>query len=796
MVSIDGDRAELILLDDDQVGVGSEVVLANSITGRVIENRGLGVVLEGRGMSSLSSGSITYKVTDAKPVKTEQRSGTAGSLASLFSLDNPDGDTPATDAVGAVDNPPYATGQGAGCIGLWISEVEQRLNSFQGTAGFVSNKPYRVNRFGFIFGKNASSNYAPDNWGEFGAERYAYMWNYLYTSLEEYPQWRSQDYNLAGVPGLHNFVTQCLDGKSIGSAPEAVPVPVTDSGPVPVVESTPVPAGTVATVPPVSVPTPDITRCRVTEWGEEVCEQVAGTPAINTAAADAVIDQVITARPDVTTPGQTGDDGIVIARPANPDTTWTSDDPRNDTGPLIIPRTGHREPPGIAEEFGTPQLAGQSSPVGRGRPGSEQQCEARGPGCHQRPDGKGCHCPDGGSGDSEPQTASTSTPAPDETAGSSAESVPAGEPEERFYVIRKSGTGWRKMWAGYAYRIEGYQSSFVMRIDPAITEPGYLYGYWSYPADFDLDVYGAEWRATAREKSVTACEKRAPALCPCAYEPGIWSEGPYFEYDSGPHGSYEEALDARGDIKSNAEPGSAYQWIYNDSDYDNFNNACDAIANGTANSSSDSAASLPGSAVSEPIGTAAASETNSGSGKAGYVLDRIEIPKRNYESSGTVVCTTEVSENVRRDRCLTPASPAPGNNTLDVLISHIYTVRDADAADAIWYPGDKVIIDVVGNIAGYSYCCSIGNYISARFESGEWFEIESSTGSGDGHRIGNGDIPATGSSTLFTTEREGSATMSKVLTGVVPAEGGADSFSVSLSGTNGSSVVNYHFVKK
>ena len=114
----------------------------------------------------------------------------------------------------------------------------------------------------------------------------------------------------------------------------------------------------------------------------------------------------------------------------------------------------------------------------------------------------------------------------------------------------------------------------------------------------------------------------------------------------------------------------------------------------------------------------------------GYVLDYIEIPKPAYRTEGSAICDTEIMEDRRYYRCQHHRDP----DLLDFAIEHTYEIVNIKT-----HPlkvGGQVQILVKGRIAGYSRCCSISNYITARFESSSnKFTISERKGPGKGlHR--------------------------------------------------------------
>jgi len=106
---------------------------------------------------------------------------------------------------------PPQTAAGRACIERWIQEVSLRLNGFDGDASFNSNKPWRINQYGLFAARNLGSAYEPDDWAQYGADKYRWMWGHYTTELA-LPDWNDGNFNAARLAGLRWFVRQCLVG--------------------------------------------------------------------------------------------------------------------------------------------------------------------------------------------------------------------------------------------------------------------------------------------------------------------------------------------------------------------------------------------------------------------------------------------------------------------------------------------------------------------------------------------------------------------------------------------------------
>jgi hypothetical protein len=77
---------------------------------------------------------------------------------------------------------------------------------------------------------------------------------------------------------------------------------------------------------------------------------------------------------------------------------------------------------------------------------------------------------------------------------------------KQYHVFKRSGTGYRKMWGGYAEYRAGYD---------------YFYAY-ALPSEVSgvIDAWN-----NFDEATTSACESTSPAICPCPPYPDIWTQG-------------------------------------------------------------------------------------------------------------------------------------------------------------------------------------------------------------------------------------------------------------------------------
>ena len=103
---------------------------------------------------------------------------------------------------------PWQTPQGQNAIDQWIAVAMAKLNAFDGGAEINGRKPYSINKYGVLVGTGIQSAAAPDNFANYGNNKYWFMWdNYVPSSTTG---WTSPQWNEAGVPALHEYVNQIL----------------------------------------------------------------------------------------------------------------------------------------------------------------------------------------------------------------------------------------------------------------------------------------------------------------------------------------------------------------------------------------------------------------------------------------------------------------------------------------------------------------------------------------------------------------------------------------------------------
>lgn len=148
-----------------------------------------------------------------------------------------------------------------------------------------------------------------------------------------------------------------------------------------------------------------------------------------------------------------------------------------------------------------------------------------------------------------------------------------------YYVMKTSGSGWRKRFSGFAIKIEGHHFS-VIKVDDGVREPKRESFHWTLPTGVDIRSLMKTWQEDARKASARNCAA-SPPLCPCAAPPDIWEDGPSYTITQGPFRSFTEARTAAGDsYAANGKPESNKQWRYTDRRSDDLMHACRALGVG------------------------------------------------------------------------------------------------------------------------------------------------------------------------------------------------------------------------
>jgi hypothetical protein len=118
---------------------------------------------------------------------------------------------------GSADRP-WEQPNGPACFEEWIAVATRTLNTFDFGSEGNARKPWEINQYGLPVHRFLRSEYAPDNWADYGENRYWYMWgNYDHNDT----RWGWDDWNRAGVPLLRPYVLECLRNGTGGASPES-----------------------------------------------------------------------------------------------------------------------------------------------------------------------------------------------------------------------------------------------------------------------------------------------------------------------------------------------------------------------------------------------------------------------------------------------------------------------------------------------------------------------------------------------------------------------------------------------
>ena len=106
-----------------------------------------------------------------------------------------------TVAAAQTDPMPWETPSGRACFDAWIRETTSTINAWDGSDQFNARKPWTMNEYGLFEGNpriGPTSVAPPDNFPQYGNDRYWWMWVHYPVSASY--QWPSAEWRNAGVP--------------------------------------------------------------------------------------------------------------------------------------------------------------------------------------------------------------------------------------------------------------------------------------------------------------------------------------------------------------------------------------------------------------------------------------------------------------------------------------------------------------------------------------------------------------------------------------------------------------------
>lgn len=130
---------------------------------------------------------------------------------------------------GSGDNP-WDTTLGQNCFEQWIDVAMSALNGYDGSSSFNGNKPYSINKYGVLEGRNFHSVRAPDDFGPvYHNNKYWFMWDF-WNTWNPVSGWPNDAWDAAGVPSLRGFVNDCIDAGGAPSGPTEFARALDDDG--------------------------------------------------------------------------------------------------------------------------------------------------------------------------------------------------------------------------------------------------------------------------------------------------------------------------------------------------------------------------------------------------------------------------------------------------------------------------------------------------------------------------------------------------------------------------------------
>lgn len=167
-----------------------------------------GKIMKGTWQSAMAKGSITVTGPDEKCITwmdytVDTPPGPAGQESGGLAGGGPDGGI----VGGGHGGKPWETPQGQACFEEWIALATKLLNAYNGTPDFNARKPWGFNKYGLKVGKGIESVAAPDNFPQYGNNKYWWMWDYWITDAQG--RWNDPMMNGARVPPLRDYVSRC-----------------------------------------------------------------------------------------------------------------------------------------------------------------------------------------------------------------------------------------------------------------------------------------------------------------------------------------------------------------------------------------------------------------------------------------------------------------------------------------------------------------------------------------------------------------------------------------------------------
>lgn len=126
---------------------------------------------------------------------------------------------PIAPPVAAQSGEVWQTTEGRTCMQRWITQVAQVLNRHSGDADFNKRKPWSINQYGLFQAEGLRADAVPDNWSQYGADIYHWMWARYESELER-PSWDNVNFRDAGLKGLRWSVRRCLAELGPGTGAE------------------------------------------------------------------------------------------------------------------------------------------------------------------------------------------------------------------------------------------------------------------------------------------------------------------------------------------------------------------------------------------------------------------------------------------------------------------------------------------------------------------------------------------------------------------------------------------------
>ncbi len=107
---------------------------------------------------------------------------------------------------------PWTGSAGEACMAQWGDAAVSAMNAYDGGPEFNRRKPWRLDEFGRLRGRDATAAFPPEHYGRYDEDRARFMWDYYEHAMRASDGgWRMPEMQSAGVPSLRDYVNRCRE---------------------------------------------------------------------------------------------------------------------------------------------------------------------------------------------------------------------------------------------------------------------------------------------------------------------------------------------------------------------------------------------------------------------------------------------------------------------------------------------------------------------------------------------------------------------------------------------------------